>query len=96
MEIYCFCFVLLCINFDGNFQLQALGGLIFGGAISWKVFCVTSLEGLYLEGLIYGGLTCIFGTLRYLLIMLCSRKTPFLLGLPDRVSFIVNNKVIHI
>ena len=26
-------------------------------------------------------------TLCYLRIMLCSRKTPFLLGLPDRVSF---------
>ena len=49
---------------------------------------------IYLEGLIHGGL--IFGTLRYLQIMLCSRKTPFLLGLPDKVSFIVNNKVIHI
>jgi len=50
--------------FDGNFQLQALGGLTIGGAISWQVFCVTSLGGLYLEGLIHGGV--IFGTLRYL------------------------------
>ena len=32
----------------------------------------------------------------YLRIMHCSMKTPFLLGLPDRVSFIVHNKVIHI
>ena len=31
------------------------GGLIFGGAISQKVFCVMSLGGLYLEGLIHGG-----------------------------------------
>ena len=31
------------------------GGLIFGGAISRKVFWVTSLGGLYLEGLINGG-----------------------------------------
>ena len=69
---------------------------MFGGAISWKVFCVTSLGGLYLEGLIHGGLTRIVGTLCYLRIMLCSMKTPFLLGLPDRVSFIVHNKVINI
>ena len=31
------------------------GGLIFGGAILRKVFWVTSLGGLYLEGLIHGG-----------------------------------------
>ena len=30
------------------------GGLIFGGAIERRVFCVTSLGGLYLEGLIHG------------------------------------------
>ena len=30
-------------------------GLIFGGAIYRRVFCVTSLGGLYLEGLIHGG-----------------------------------------
>ena len=29
--------------------------LIFGGAIQRRVFCVTSLGGLYLEGLIHGG-----------------------------------------
>ena len=29
--------------------------LIFGGAIERRVFCVTSLGGLYLEGLIRGG-----------------------------------------
>ena len=29
------------------------GGLLFGGAISRKVFCVTSLGGLYMEGLIF-------------------------------------------
>ena len=33
-------------------------GLIFGGAILQVVFCVASLRGLYLEGLI-------FGTVRY-------------------------------
>ena len=39
-------FALFYFVFDGNFQLQALGGLIIGGAISWKVFCVMSLGGL--------------------------------------------------
>ena len=38
------------------------GGLIFGGAILRRVFCVTSLGDFYLEGLIHGGL--IFGILR--------------------------------
>ena len=31
-EIYRFCFVLLC-KIEGNFQAQAPGGFIFGGAI---------------------------------------------------------------
>ena len=31
------------------------GGLIFGGAIKRRAFCVTILRGLYLEGLIHGG-----------------------------------------
>ena len=30
-------------------------GLIFGGAIQRRVFCIRSLGGLYLEGLIHGG-----------------------------------------
>ena len=48
--------------------MQAPWGLIFRGAISGsrKVFCVTSLRGLYLEGLIHGGGGGIFGILRYL------------------------------
>ena len=29
-------------------------GLIFGEAIKWRVFCVTGLRGLYVEGLIFG------------------------------------------
>ena len=37
------------------FQVQAPGGLIFGGAIQRRVFCVTGLGSLYLEGLIHGG-----------------------------------------
>ena len=52
-EIYCFCFVLLC-KVEGNFEVQAPGGLIFGGA-TLQDFFVTSLGGLYLEGLIHGG-----------------------------------------
>ena len=38
-------------------------GLIFGGAIWQRVFCITGLGGLYLGELIHGGL--IFGILRY-------------------------------
>ena len=36
-------FPLIYFVFEGNFQVEAPGGLIFGGAISRKVFCVTSL-----------------------------------------------------
>ena len=43
-------FALFYLVFDGNFQVQGTGGLIFGGAISPGFFCVT---GLYLEGLIF-------------------------------------------
>ena len=39
--------------FESNFQVQASVGAIFGGAIEQKVFCVMSLGGLYLEGLIH-------------------------------------------
>ena len=46
-------FALFYFVFEGNFQVQAPGDLIFGGAISRRVFCVTSLGGLYLEGLIF-------------------------------------------
>ena len=48
---------LLCFSLylRAIFQVQAPGGLIFGGAIERTVFCVTSLGGLYLEGLIHGG-----------------------------------------
>ena len=47
-------FALFYFVFEGNFQEQAPGGLK-GGAIKRRVFCVTSLGGLYLEGLIHGG-----------------------------------------
>ena len=38
-----------------NSKFKPLGGLIFGGAIYRRDFCVTILGGLYLEGLIHGG-----------------------------------------
>ena len=47
-------FALFYFVFEGNFQVQAPGGLIFGGAISQGVFCIMSLGGLYMEGLIFG------------------------------------------
>ena len=43
--------------FEGNFQVQAPRGLISnfgGGQINGGFFCITSLGGLYLEGLIFG------------------------------------------
>ena len=50
-----FTFFPLFYLFKGNVQVQAPGGLIFGGAISRRVFCFWSLEGLYLERIIHGG-----------------------------------------
>ena len=47
-------FAMFYFVFEGNIQVQAPGGLIFRGAISQKVFDVTSLGGLNLEGLIFG------------------------------------------
>ena len=41
--------------FEGNFPSTSPRGLILGGAISRRVFCVTSLGGLYLEGFMHGG-----------------------------------------
>ena len=45
-------FALFCFAFQGNFQVQALGGLIFGGVISRKVFCVSSLGGYIWRGVV--------------------------------------------
>ena len=63
----CTVFALFYFVFEDNVQVQAPGRLIFRGAISRsrKVFCVTSLRGLYLERLRHGG-GGIFGILRYL------------------------------
>ena len=51
-------FPLFYFVFERNFRVQTpggRGGLIFGGAIYLRVFCVTSVYGLYLEGLVHGG-----------------------------------------
>ena len=59
-EIYCFS--LFYPVFEGNFQVQVLGGAEGGGGgfylegrFNGGFFCVTILSGLYLEGLIHGG-----------------------------------------
>ena len=44
-------FALFCFISEGNFQVQAPRGLIFGGAISQRGFCVTSL-GVFLQQLL--------------------------------------------
>ena len=41
-------------EFEGNFQVQAPGGLYSEGRFNGGFFCVMSLGGLYLEGLIFG------------------------------------------
>ena len=66
-----FFFASLCI--EGNFQVQATpplppgGGLMFGGAIKRRVFCVRSLRGLYMEGLSFGILRYSVTTLQFLI-----------------------------
>ena len=47
---------LLCFSLYSRaiFQLQAPGGLTFGGAIERRGFYVTGLGGLYMGGLIFG------------------------------------------
>ena len=52
-------------EFEGNFQVQAPGGLIFGGAISRKVFCVTSLGGLIFGGAYFRNFTVFMKRLSY-------------------------------
>ena len=52
-------FALLDFVFEGNFPSTSSRGLIFGGVIYRRVFCVAALGGggggVYLEGLIHGG-----------------------------------------
>ena len=52
-EIYelLYSFSLFYFEFEGNFRSTSPQGLIFGGAIYRRVFCVTSLGGLYWERL---------------------------------------------
>ena len=45
--LYSFCLVLFWIW--GQFSSSSARGLVFGGAIYRRVFCVTSLRGLYFE-----------------------------------------------
>ena len=52
-ELLC-SFSLFYFEFEGNFTSTSPQGHILGGAIYQRVFCVTSLGGLYLEGLIFG------------------------------------------
>ena len=47
------CFTLHLRQFS-KYKPLGEGGLIFGGAMSRRVFCVTGLGGLYLEGRIFG------------------------------------------
>ena len=58
-------FALFYFVFEGNFQVQAPGGLYLMGQFNGGFFCVTSLGSLYLEGLI-------FGVLQYMYPMLYS------------------------
>ena len=50
---YCTVFALFYFEFEDNFQVQAPGGHVFGGAIYQTFFCIMSLGGLYLEGFIH-------------------------------------------
>ena len=56
-------FSLFYLVFEGNFQVQASrglgggGGLMFGGAIQRRVFCVTSLGGLIFGGAYFRNFT---------------------------------------
>ena len=47
-------FALFYFVFEGKFQLQALRGAYIRRGDLREGFCVTILEGLYLEGLIFG------------------------------------------
>ena len=47
-------FALFTLYLRAISKYEPPGGLIFGGATYRRVLCVTSLGGLYLEGLIFG------------------------------------------
>ena len=63
---------MFCFVFEGNFRVQAPGGAYFRRGDLTEGFCVKSLGGLYLEGLI-------FGILRHI-------GTRSLVGTPSGVS----------
>ena len=48
-------FALFYFVFEGSFQVQAPGGAYIWRGDLTEGFCVTSLVGLYWEGLIHGG-----------------------------------------
>ena len=48
-------FALFYFAFEGKFQVQAPGGAYIRRGDLMEVFCVTTLGGLYLEGLTHGG-----------------------------------------
>lgn len=51
---YCTVFAMFHFVFDVNFEVQAPGGLYSEGQFKGGFFfCVTSLEGLYMDGLIF-------------------------------------------
>ena len=50
-------FALFYFVFESNFQVQALGGLILGGAIERRVFCVTGLGALIFGGAYFRNFT---------------------------------------
>ena len=41
-------FALFYFVLEGNFQVQAPGGLIFGGAVEWRVFFALLVWGAYI------------------------------------------------
>ena len=66
--------VCLCIN-AGDFQVQAPGGAYIWRGDLKEGFCITSLGGLYLEGLIHcpwrGSFSQFYGITRSLAVLLC-------------------------
>ena len=63
-EIYHFCFVFtLCSRANSKYKPPSRGGAYIRKGDLTVGFCITILGGMYLEGLIHGGL--IFGILRY-------------------------------
>ena len=54
-----FCFVLIYFEFEGNFRVQAPGGLylerqFIGGFFTLRIWGACIWRGLYMEGLIFG------------------------------------------